>query len=142
MEGERYLAKVIRIIDGDTIKVLVEGREIVIRILLIDTPEIRHPKKPKEKFGEEASIFANEKLKVDSEIYIEFEGSMLDIYNRFLAHIWYKEDEELKLYQEEILLEGLAIVSFTRYYSESKYIERLIEAETIAKELRKNIWSE
>ncbi|MBQ3420320.1 MAG: thermonuclease family protein [Romboutsia sp.] len=48
----------------------------------------------------------------------------------------------MKLYQEQILLEGLAIVSFTRYYSESKYIDRLIEAENKAKELKKNIWSE
>ena len=142
MEGQIYLARVIRVIDGDTIKVLVEDREIVVRILLIDTPELKHPKKPKEKYSEEASQFAMEKLKVDSEILLEFENSVLDIYNRFLAHVFYKENDILKLYQEQILLEGLAIVSFTRYYSESKYIDRLIEAENKAKELKKNIWSE
>ena len=142
MEGQRYLARVLKVIDGDTIKVLVEDREIVVRILLIDTPELKHPKKPKEKYSEEASQFAMEKLKVDSEILLEFEHSVLDIYNRFLAHVFYKENDILKLYQEQILLEGLAIVSFTRYYSESKYIDRLIEAENKAKELKKNIWSE
>ena len=42
---------------------------------------------------------------------------------------------------EALELEGLAIISFTRFYSSSKYLERLLEAELIAKQLKKNLWS-
>ena len=142
MEGKKYLVKVVRVIDGDTIKAIVEGEEVSVRILLIDTPEVIHPRKPIEKYGLEASKFTKEKLKENSYVYLEFEGSKLDIYNRLLAHVWYKEKDKLKLFSEEIILEGLAIVSFTRFYSSSKYLERLLEAELVAKQLKKNIWSE
>ena len=87
MEGKKYLVKVVRVIDGDTIKAIVEGEEVSVRILLIDTPEIVHPRKPIEKYGLEASKFTKEKLKENSYVYLEFEGSKLDIYNRLLAHV-------------------------------------------------------
>ena len=142
MEGKKYLVKVVRVIDGDTIKAIVEGEEVSVRILLIDSPEVIHPRKPIQEYGLEASKFTKEKLKENSYVYLEFEGSKLDIYNRLLAHVWYKEEGKLKLFSEEIILEGLAIVSFTRFYSSSKYLERLLEAELIAKQLKKNLWSE
>ena len=34
----------VRTIDGDTIKILYEGKEVNVRYLLIDTPETSHPK--------------------------------------------------------------------------------------------------
>ena len=142
MRGTRTIVRVVRVIDGDTIKVALEdNREIVVRLLFVDTPEIKHPTKSVEPYGEEASLFTKEKLKINSKIMIEFERNMIDIFNRFLAHVWYKENGKVKLLQEQLLLEGLASLSYTKYHSESIYIDRLVEAEQIAKKLGKNIWS-
>ncbi|MDQ0226888.1 thermonuclease family protein [Metabacillus niabensis] len=55
-------AEVIKVIDGDTIKVRVNGKEETVRLLLIDTPETVHPTKPVQPFGVEASNFTKEKL--------------------------------------------------------------------------------
>jgi micrococcal nuclease len=44
-----------RVIDGDTIVVLMEGKEETVRLLGIDTPETVDPRKPIQCFGIEAS---------------------------------------------------------------------------------------
>jgi micrococcal nuclease len=43
-EGDTNLiqAEVIRVVDGDTLKVKVDGKEETVRLLLIDTPETVH----------------------------------------------------------------------------------------------------
>lgn len=138
---KKDIAKIIRIIDGDTIKVRLNNRaEVTVRMLLIDTPEIKHPKKLKEPYGEEASNFAKSKLKVNSYVYLEYEDYKLDMYNRVLAYLWYKEGLELKLYQEVILLEGLAKVSHS-HYTQDKYLNLFLEAQYNAKMENKNLWS-
>ena len=43
------LAKVIRVVDGDTIEVSIDGRPDTVRHTGIDTPETVHPSKPVEK---------------------------------------------------------------------------------------------
>lgn len=55
-------AEVIKVIDGDTVKVMAEGREETLRLLLVDTPETVHPNKPVQPFGPEASRFAKDTL--------------------------------------------------------------------------------
>jgi micrococcal nuclease len=51
----RSLFLVDRVIDGDTVVVLMEGKEETVRLLGIDTPETVDPRKPMQCFGEEAS---------------------------------------------------------------------------------------
>ena len=48
---------VIRVIDGDTLKVDLGIRTETIRLIGVDTPETVHPQKPVEHFGKEASAF-------------------------------------------------------------------------------------
>ena len=50
--AQTHLVK--RVIDGDTIQ-LSNGEQV--RLIGVDTPEIKHPKKPVECFGKEASAF-------------------------------------------------------------------------------------
>ena len=45
--------EVIRIVDGDTIKVEIEGDVYSVRLVGVDTPETKHPNKPVEYFGKE-----------------------------------------------------------------------------------------
>ena len=51
------LIAVDRVVDGDTIKVTFEGKSESVRIIGINTPETKHPTKPIECFGPEASKF-------------------------------------------------------------------------------------
>ena len=46
---------VMRVIDGDTIVVKIDGKEEKVRLIGVDTPETVHPNKPVERFGKEAS---------------------------------------------------------------------------------------
>ena len=39
-------AKVIRVIDGDTIRVRVQGKQYTVRLIGVDTPETVHPPRP------------------------------------------------------------------------------------------------
>lgn len=48
---------VVRVIDGDTIVVQVNGHPETVRLIGVDTPETKDPRKPVEYFGKEASRF-------------------------------------------------------------------------------------
>jgi len=50
-------ATVEQVIDGDTIEIRIGGKTESIRLIGIDTPETKHPTKPVQCFGPEASQF-------------------------------------------------------------------------------------
>ena len=52
---QTYVGKVIKVIDGDTIDVDIDGKVERLRLIGIDTPETVDPRKGQECFGEEAS---------------------------------------------------------------------------------------
>jgi len=81
---EREIVTVERVIDGDTI-VLTDGTRI--RLIGVDTPETKHPKKPVEFFGPEASAFTTEMLD-DQRILLIFDSTKTyDRYGRLLTYI-------------------------------------------------------
>ena len=55
-------ARVERVIDGDTIHVRFEGKRYTVRLIGVDTPETKHPTKPVQYFGREASAFTKAAL--------------------------------------------------------------------------------
>ena len=74
---ERQQAQVIEIVDGDTIKVQIGGEVYTVRYIGIDTPEIKHPEKPVEWMGAEASA-ANEQLVGGQVVELERDVSETD----------------------------------------------------------------
>ena len=61
-QSDSAVVQVVRVIDGDTIRVCcVFGDQVTIRYIGIDTPETKHPTKEVEPYGTEASE-ANRKL--------------------------------------------------------------------------------
>lgn len=82
------VARVERVVDGDTVEVtLSTGRERI-RLLGIDTPETVHPTKPTECFGPEASARLAELAPVGAELRIERDVELRDRYGRLLAYLW------------------------------------------------------
>ena len=70
--GKATAYKVVRVIDGDTIAVGIDGKETKVRLIGVSTPETVHPQKPVEAFGTEASRFTAELLQGQS-VYLEFD---------------------------------------------------------------------
>lgn len=125
-----------RVIDGDTVKVKFDDETESVRLLLIDTPE---DTKEKQYLGDVATSFAKDELDVGSTIYLETDGNSTDKYGRYLGYLWYEEDGEYKMYNEEVVSEGLARVGYI--YDAVRHLDVLKEAQYEAKQKNKNIWA-
>jgi hypothetical protein len=83
-------ARVMRVIDGDTIEVDLQGAREEVRYIGVDTPETKHPKKPVQPFGPEAGE-ANRKLVGDKPVRLELDVQPRDHYRRLLAYVYVGE---------------------------------------------------
>lgn len=128
-------AKVIKVVDGDTLKVRIDEKTETVRLLLIDTPETKHPSKPVQPFGPEASSFTKETL--DGErIELELGISERDKYGRLLAYVWIGEE----MFNELLLKKGLARVAYI-YQPNVKYVDKFQSIQRSAQEKGVGIWS-
>lgn len=83
---------VVRVVDGDTIRVDINGTEEVIRLIGIDTPELVDPRRPVECFAQEASQKANELLANRLvRVVPDPTQSTRDVFGRLLAYV-YRDD--------------------------------------------------
>ncbi|WP_320122985.1 thermonuclease family protein [uncultured Sphaerochaeta sp.] len=88
-------AKVDRVVDGDTVKVVIDNppiginSSVTIRLLGVDTPETVHPSKPVEYYGKEASDFSAASMEGQT-VYLAFDWDLRDSYDRLLAYVYYK----------------------------------------------------
>jgi micrococcal nuclease len=80
---------VVRVIDGDTLIASIDGSNVTIRLIGIDTPEVVDPRKPVECFGREASMEAKKVLS-GQDVRIELDPSQgnFDKYGRLLAYVY------------------------------------------------------
>lgn len=84
-------ATVVRVVDGDTVELKLDGKAEKVRLLNADTPETVDPRKPVEEYGREASAFAKSVLAPGSKVYVKPEVEARDRYGRLLMHL-YLED--------------------------------------------------
>jgi micrococcal nuclease len=129
-------SNVVRVIDGDTLKITLNGREETVRLLLIDTPETVHPNKPVEPFGKDASNFTKNTLPQNSKIQVELGISERDKYGRLLAYV-YKNG---KMINEQLLEKGLARVAYI-YPPNTKHIDEFRVIQSRAQKQAIGIWS-
>ncbi|KIL45218.1 thermonuclease family protein [Jeotgalibacillus soli] len=126
---------VTNVVDGDTVDVKMgDGAEERVRLLLIDTPETKHPRLGVQPFGPEASAFTEENLD-GQEIELELDVSERDRYGRVLAYIWLDGE----LFNEELVRQGLARVAI--YPPDIKYVDRFEEVQKEAQHAAVGIWS-
>ncbi len=81
--------KVVSIVDGDTIKVNINGTTETLRIIGLDTPETLDPRRPVQCFGKEASNKAKELLSGKT-VVLEADSTQgeLDKYGRLLRYVF------------------------------------------------------
>jgi len=127
---------VTQVIDGDTIEVQTENGLRKIRMIGIDTPETRDPRKPIQCYGPEASVQAKKTLK--NKVYLEKDYSQGDKgkYGRLIRYVYTLDMKDFGL---EMIQGGFAREYTYRkaYQHQGKYRE----AEKLAKAEKVGLWS-
>jgi endonuclease YncB( thermonuclease family) len=127
------LFTVTAVVDGDTIKVNDLG---TIRLIGIDTPETKDPRKPVQCYGEEASNKAKELLD-NQEVYLEFDpASRIDKYGRTLAYVYRKDG---LFYNAEMVKQGYAN-SYTKFPHPK--LEEFNQYQKESRDNNKGLWSQ
>jgi micrococcal nuclease len=85
--AEPSLARVERVVDGDTILVRIDGRRERVRYIGVDTPESVKPGTRVQCFGKAASA-ANRRLVEGREVRLEYDAEARDRYGRLLAYVY------------------------------------------------------
>jgi micrococcal nuclease len=88
---ETETVRVVRVVDGDTIRVDLPSGEEAVRYIGIDTPESVKPGSPVECFAELASAF-NERLVEDERVKLVRDVEERDRYGRLLAYVYRERD--------------------------------------------------
>jgi len=79
-----------RVVDGDTLKVEINGKKETIRLCGVDTPESVAPGKPVEEGALEASEFT--KRLEGKRIIITYDSNSPDFFKRILGYVWIESD--------------------------------------------------
>lgn len=78
------------VVDGDTIKIVSRGVETPVRLVGIDTPETRDPRKPVQCYGPQASAMTKRLLPVGTPVTVisDPNQAVRDRYARFLGYVF------------------------------------------------------
>jgi micrococcal nuclease len=127
------VARVTRVVDGDTIDVELEGETVRIRYIGMDTPETVDPGSPVECYGPQAGE-RNQALVEGRIVELEKDVSETDRFGRILRYVYV----DGLMVNEELVLGGFANVA--TFPPDVTYQERFAAAETQAREARRGLW--
>ena len=139
---------VLWVVDGDTLKVLYQGKKERVRLIGIDTPETRvNPRAKKESqrtgqdlntilaMGKESTKFVKTLVNQGDHIGIEFDVQKRDKYGRLLGYVYLPNG---KMLNEEIVKAGYA--NLLTIPPNVKYQDRFLKAYREAREGRRGLW--
>ena len=137
-------ATVSRVVDGDTMSVIVGNEERRVRFLGVDTPETVHPNKPVQYYGKEASQFTKNSL-TGKRVWLEYDKNPTDRYNRHLAYIWTSKPNQINestmrenMFNARLLLDGYAKVMMIK--PNTKYKDLFEKFQNEAKSSKRGLW--
>lgn len=127
------------VIDGDTIKVIIDGQKETVRLLGIDTPEIVDPRKTVQCFGKQASEKTKELLRGKS-VILEADSTQgnQDKYGRLLRYVYLEDGTFMN---DLLIREGYAH-EYTYQSKPYKYQEQFRDAEKEAREQKRGLWAD
>jgi micrococcal nuclease len=123
-------ATIVRIIDGDTFEVLIDGVSNRVRIYRADTPETQNEHQCG---GPEATAFATTALSFNDTpgtVYLEKDTTSRDRYGRELAYVWFTVGGQPYLLNHVLISTGWAE---DVDYGDRKYDQQLKQAAAFAK---------
>jgi len=121
----------IRVVDGDTI--VLDGNEKV-RLIGVDTPETKDPRKPVQYFEKEAYEFTK-KLVRGKRVRLEFDQNKTDKYGRTLAYVYLEDGTFLNA---EIIKQGYGF-AYTNF--PFRYLGEFRQYEREAREGERGLWA-
>lgn len=129
------LVTLTKVVDGDTIKVIYQGKEETVRLVGIDTPETKHPSKEVECFGPEASEYLGKLLEgQDFELVFDSKQGQRDRYERLLAYLYLPDG---RLVNQIMVAEGYAF-AYTK--AKSDLVDTFVLEEQKAQAEGKGLW--
>ncbi|MBL1227269.1 thermonuclease family protein [Enterococcus sp. BWR-S5] len=138
---ELITVSISKFVDGDTTEFIHNGEKMMVRFLLIDTPETVKPNTEVQPFGKEASHRTKELLENAKKVELMFDqGKILEDTKkwepRYLAYVFVDGN----LVQEILIREGLAKIAYIDSEN-TKFLKDLEMKEQQAKENKLGIWS-
>jgi micrococcal nuclease len=130
----RESARVVRVVDGDTIDVELGAATVRLRYIGIDTPETVDPRRPVGCFGAEAAA-RNRALVEGRQVELEKDVSETDSFGRLLRYVYV----DGAMVNEVLVREGYAQVA--TYPPDVKYVDRFLAAQKEAQEAHRGLWS-
>lgn len=140
--GEETNANVLHdvasVVDGDTLKVAIDGKEETLRLIGMNTPETVDPRRPVQCFGREASNKAKELLS-GKKINLEADPTQgeRDKYGRLLRYVFLEDGTN---FNQLMIAQGYAH-EYTYDSNPYKYQKEFKEAEKAARADQKGLWS-
>lgn len=129
--------RVVGIVDGDTIKVSINGKTETVRLIGVDTPETKDPRKPVQCYGPQATSRMQHYVQ-SKNVRLESDPSQgdRDKYGRLLRYVHLQDGRNVGYH---MILDGAAH-EYT-YNKPYKYQKLFKEAERIAKQKKVGLWS-
>jgi len=137
-EVDKKLHEVVRVVDGDTLLVNIDGTAERLRLIGIDTPETVDPRKSVQCFSKEASDRAKELLS-GKKVYLEADSTQdeRDKYGRLLRYVIFEDGTN---FNEKMIRDGYAH-EYT-YRVPYKYQEEFKLAQKEARKNKRGLWSD
>jgi micrococcal nuclease len=134
--GDQRSARVVRVVDGDTIVVRLAGRDERVRYIGVDTPETVKPRTPVQCFGKKASA-ANRRLVGGRTVELVTDVEERDRYGRLLAYVYRAPD---RLFVNAELIRG-DFASPMTIPPNVRFADRFTALARKAREDGKGLWS-
>ncbi len=136
-ENSKTTARIIRVVDGDTVSVEIEGKNETIRIIGINTPETVDPRKPVECFGQEASARAQALLD-NQTVTLEADATQgeRDKYDRLLRYVFLSNGSD---FGKRMISDGYAY-EYT-YSTPYKYQQDYKTSQSEAENAKRGLWA-
>jgi micrococcal nuclease len=137
--GQTQFAVVTKVVDGDTIRVDIDGTEFPVRYIGIDAPE-PDTTDPAVKRLADAATATNARLVEGQDVYLERDVSDKDQFDRLLRNVWMIDSGGSQvLVNLELVRLGFAAV--TTFPPDEKYVDLLTSAQAAAQSEALGLWA-
>ena len=136
-QNDSELYTVASVVDGDTAKLIINGKTETLRIIGLDTPETKDPRKPVQCFGREATAKAKDLLE-GKKVRIESDSTQgeRDKYERLLLYIILPDGRNFS----KVMIEDGYAFEYT-YNKPYKYQSEFKQAQATARDQNRGLWS-
>lgn len=125
--------------DGDTVRVKIKGQNYIVRLIGVDTPEIKDPRKAVQCFGQQASDYTK-KMLLNQTVTLESDpvAGNKDMYGRLLRYVFLENGTN---YNRKLIADGYAY-EYTYQSRLYRYRDDFKQAQKDARENKLGLWAD